>query len=344
MGNVLRLTGLLFLISLFTATPLLSGGVYVTVKDSTGRLVRVRTPVSRVVAMNSDVLEVLRALKAQGLVVGVFSEIDREKEFWGELAEKPRVGSWREADPEAIVSLRPDLVIAYSQNPGAELERRLAPFNIPVLRLDFYRVEAMEGEVTLLGRLLGHEEEATEFCNWYREKLEAIRNLLKQVKQRPRVYVESYTDYHTVAPGSGGHEMCVLAGGENIAAHLSVTYPRVTPEWVVTQNPDVIVKAVAWGGGYARSDPSFFNDRRKGIMDRAGWQHIKAVQTGRVHVIDSSIWTGPRAVIGIAYLVRWFHPEVSSAVNPEAWHREYLEVFQRVPYRGIYVSQQRELR
>ena len=314
-------------------------GASIAVKDSLGREVEVSLPVRRVVALNSDVLEVLRTLKAEDMVVGVFSEIVREREFWGDLVKKPKVGSWREADMEAIVALRPDIIIAYGRNPGPELERKMAAFNIPVLRLDLYKIDALEREVALLGRLLGREQEAQRFCTWHRNHLTLLQQRLARAQKAPLVYVESYTDYHTVAPGSGGHEICSLAGGKNIAAPLSIPYPRVTPEWVVTQDPEVIVKAAAWGDGYARRDPAAFNQRRDKIMNRPGWQHIRAVQTARVHVMDSAIWTGPRAIIGLAYLVRWFHPGLFPDLDPEKWHREYLEVFQGIPYRGVYVSQ-----
>jgi iron complex transport system substrate-binding protein len=132
--------------------------------------------------------------------------------------------------------------------------------------------------------------------------------------------------------------MCVLAGGRNIAAGLSIPYPRVTPEWVVSENPEVIVKAAAYGNGYALKDGAPFNRRRDAILRRKAWRHIAAVASGNVHVMDSAIWTGPRAIIGIAYMVRWIHPVLFFDLNPGVLHREYLETFQGVPYRGAFVS------
>lgn len=328
-----------FLLPLFLALNGICHGASITVLDSIGREVTVPLPVRRVVALNSDILEVLRCLKAEVMVAGVHSEVAREKEFWGELARRPKMGSWQEADMEAIVALRPDLVIAYSLFPGQELEKWMAKFGIPVLRLDCYKIDTLEREVAILGRLLGREQEAQGLLDWHRRHLEVLKKGLLKARETPSVYVEMYTNYRTVAPGSGGHEMCVLAGGRNIASGLSIPYPRITPEWVVSQDPEVIVKAMAWGGGYALGDPGPFNRCRRAIMDRPGWHHIKAVQAGRVHVMDSAIWTGPRAVIGMAYLARWFHPDLFPDLDPESWHREYLEAFQGVPYQGVYVSQ-----
>lgn len=313
-------------------------GASVAVEDALGRNVQVTLPIQRIVVLNSDVVEILRTLKAEDRVVGVFSEISREPEFWGDLVKKPKVGSWRDPDMEAIAALKPDLVIAYSRNPGPLLEQKMALFGIQVLRFDFYKVDTLEREVQVMGKLLKLEKEAARFCNWQRWYLSMFQEKIAGTSRRPAVYIESYTDYHAAGPGSGGHEMCVLAGGRNIAACLSIPYPRITPEWVVSRNPEVIVKAASHGNGYISPAPTAFNQRRDAILKRPAWHHIPAVSSGNVHVMDSAIWTGPRAIIGIAHMVRWMHPHLFRDFDPKAVHREYLETFQGVPYKGVYVS------
>jgi iron complex transport system substrate-binding protein len=311
----------------------------VTVEDCLGRPVAVRLPVRRLVALNSDIVEVARTLKAQACIVGVFSQIEREAEFWGDLARLPKVGSWRDPDPEAVAALAPDLVVAYGRNPGRAFEDKAAALGIRVLRLNLYEVDTLEREVRLLGRLLDRKAEAERFCAWHRRHLEMIASRLKKASKRPAVYVESYSDYHAAGPGSGGSRMCVFSGGRNIAADLKIAYPQITPEWVVSRNPEVIIKAASYGNGYSQSDAGIFNKRRDAILARPAWHHIPAVAMGRVHVMDASIWTGPRAVIGMAYICRWLHPALFADLDPGALHREYLETFQGVPYKGVYVSE-----
>lgn len=311
----------------------------VTVADCLGRQVAVRLPVRRLVALNSDILEVVRTLKAQACIVGVFSQIEREAAFWGDLARLPKVGSWNDPDPEAVAALAPDLVVAYGRNPGRAFEDKAEALGFQVLRLDLYQVDTLEREVRLLGRLLDREPEAARFCAWHRRHLEMIASRLQQAPRRPPVYVESYSDYHAAGPTSGANRMCVFSGGRNIAAGLEIAYPQITPEWVVSQNPEVIIKAASYGNGYGQSDAIGFNKRRDAIAARPAWHHIAAVSRGRVHVMDSAIWTGPRAVIGMAYMCRWLHPELFRDLDPEALHREYLETFQKVPFKGVYVSE-----
>lgn len=313
-------------------------GATMTVENPLGKTMQVSLPVRRIVALNSDILEVLRILKAQDLVVGVCSEVAREPEFWGALASRPKVGGWRTPNLEAIAELEPDLVIAYHRNPGREFDRRMAALGIQVLRLDFYRIEILEREVHILGRILDRQPQAARFCDWHSRHLGMIREKLAWSDDRPAVYIESYTDYHAAGPGSGGDEMCGLAGGRNIAAGFAIPYPQVTPEWVLSQNPDVIIKAATYGNGYSLKDSSPFNRRRDAILRRPAWHYIAAVATGNVQVMDSAVWTGPRALIGIAYMTKWFYPGLFQNLHPEELHKEYLETFQGVEYRGVFVS------
>lgn len=308
------------------------------VTDALGRQITVATPVRRIVALNSDALEILRTLKAQDRVAGVYAEIVREPFFWGRLIDRPRTGGWRRPNLEAIADLDPDVVLTYSRNPGEDFDRKMAALGIPVLRLDFYKLATLETEVREIGQLLGEEEAARAFCDWHAGHLALIRDRVTALSNHPAVYIESYSDLATVGPKSGAHEMCLMAGGRNIAAETVLPYPKVTPEWVVAQNPEIIVKAAAWGNGYQAMDAAFFNELRDAIMARPVWPTIPAVQTGRVHVMDSAIWTGPRALIGVAWMARWFYPERFADVDPNAWHADYLERFQNIAYQGVWVS------
>ena len=65
-------------------------------------------------------------------------------------------------------------------------------------------------------------------------------------EQKPTVFIEAkyngLGDIGTRGPGFASDELCVMAGGINIANDLDTTYPHVTREWVITENPDAIIK------------------------------------------------------------------------------------------------------
>jgi iron complex transport system substrate-binding protein len=309
----------------------------IRIQDATGQIVEVRLPVKKLAVLTSDALEVIRALKAEDLVAGVNTGIAEDPLFWPKLKNKPGVGSWRGADYELIVELNPDIVIGYARQPGQDMEKKLAPLGITVIRLDFYKIHSMVKEIEILGRILGKEQEARQLISWYQEKLNLIARESMPLRNRPDAYVENYSKYHTTGPGSGGHEMCVLARGHNIASNFSIPYPEITPEWVLAKNPHIIVKAAALSNCFAMIDRDPLKSVRDKIMARPAWDNIRAVQDGKVYVMASDIWTGPRAIIGISYMAKWFHPEVFKYLDPGKLHREYLEKFQGIKYQGVYV-------
>ncbi|MCD6295208.1 MAG: ABC transporter substrate-binding protein, partial [Deltaproteobacteria bacterium] len=279
-----------------------TAGKKITIEDANGCSMDVRLPVKGIVVLTSDALEVIRAIKAEGLVKGVNSGISKDPLFWPELKNQPSVGSWRNPNYELIAELNPDIVIGYAGRPGPVMERKLGSFGIQVVRLDFYKMLTLKSDVKILGQILNREKEARQLIAWYHKSQDFIQKGLEKIRCRPRVYVESYSKYHTTGPGSGGNEMCVLAGGCNIAEGFSIPYPEVSPEWVLVKNPQVIIKAAAVTNAYAATGSGALEKIGKEIMARPAWDNIRAVQEGRVYVMESSIWTGPRAIIGISYM------------------------------------------
>lgn len=315
-----------------------TAGKKITVKDASGCSIDVRLPVKGIVVLTSDALEVIRAIKAEGLVKGVNSGISKDPLFWPELKNRPGVGNWRNPNYELIAELGPDIVIGYAGRPGPVMEKKLGSFGIQVVRLDFYKLLTLEREVEILGKILNREKEAEQLIAWYAKNRKNIQERVKQLRRRPRVYVESYSKYHTTGPGSGGNEMCVLAGGRNVAEGFSIPYPEVSPEWILVKNPQVIIKAAAVANAYAATGAGPLKEIREEIAARPAWDNIRAVREGKVYVMEGSIWTGPRAIIGIGYMAKWFHPDMFKDFDPEGLHREYLERFQGIKYRGAFVD------
>ena len=304
--------------------------------DASGRQVRIKLPVRRMVVLNSDALEAVRILGAQDLVVGVYDRIPQAPHFWGKLAQLPVVGSWRDPDCEAIAALRPDLVLAYAYTPGPELNRKLEAMGITLLRLDFYKLATLTKEMALLGKVLDRPRRAAEFIAWQEGRLRMIQDFVVQAKTRPRVYMEGYSYMQAVGPGSSGFAMCLAAGGDPISAALSIPHPLISTEWLLRENPQVIVKVSNLMDSYDSSNPDGLRRIWQGMLARPGWQNLAAVRGGRVHVLAQDIWVGPGIIIGLAYLTKWFYPKVCRELRPHRLHRDYLARFQGLPMQGYF--------
>ncbi|MFP4475643.1 MAG: ABC transporter substrate-binding protein [Desulfatibacillaceae bacterium] len=309
----------------------------VVVQDATGREVELRTPIKRVVALNTDGIEVLRILGCVHLVVGTSSLAQKEPEFFPEIQGLPNVGKWNDPDAEAIVALRPDLVLCYGHSPGRTLETKVGGLGIQILRMDCYRPSTILDEVWALARVFGRESAARDYMDWARERKEAVRQCVERSGEQAVAYMEAYSDYKASGPGTAMDELCELAGGVNIARATGLQNAEVTTEWVLSCAPEVVVKAGSLKRAYGATSPEEIGGIHARMLARPGWETMPAAKNGRVHVLAAAIGPGPRAAVGLTYMATWFHPKACADLNPEAVHREYLERFQGLPLQGHHV-------
>lgn len=310
----------------------------ITFIDSLGRYVTFEKVPTKIVVLYSYAAEVMRVLGVEDKIIGISDSIAEDPLWWGDIAKKPIAGSMFRPSYEKIAALMPDVVILYERWPGPEAEEKIAPLGIKVVRIGLYRLETLASDIRALGLMFGKTKEADEYIRFYEEPLKVIKERMEKIKpeKRVRVYFESIDDWATHAPGSGGHEMVIAAGGINIAADQPVPHPRVSPEWVVERNPEVIIKWVSkmiTPHGYGVTDVEPMKKLREEIMGRPGLKATKAVETGRVYLLGVDI-KGPRMVVGIYHIAKWLYPDLFADLNPEALHKEIVERFHKLEFKG----------
>ena len=210
----------------------------------------------------------------------------------------------------------------------------------------------MQNNVMILGYLLDKRGEAEQFCDFYQEYIdEMIGGRLSEISEsdKQRVYLEHLGDNMAMTIGSSGHEICLAAGGMNIATDLpdlpEKQIVKVDPEWLIEENPDVIVKIVYCGKsglcGYGGDDPQEMKQLREELMNRSGWEGMTAVTTDRVYMIDRDLFGSTANFVSITYLAKWLYPDLFEDLDPEAFHQEYLTEYQRLDYdlseHGVFV-------
>jgi len=151
---------------------------------------------------------------------------------------------------------------------------------------------------------------------------ERIASLELSEGAEPRVFFEFKSPYKSASAESTFHKPIVQAGGINIAASQPISSPRLSSEWVVAQDPEVIVHRVS-GDDTLEEMCSL----REEIMSRPGLRELEAVEQGRVYVVKADVFLTVRYPVGLLYYARWFHPELFSDMDPQAVHREIVEHF-----------------
>ncbi|MGB9802404.1 ABC transporter substrate-binding protein [Desulfofundulus sp.] len=308
--------------------------------------VRVPCPPRRVVITGSYQAEILKALGQEKRVVGVYDYTKKNQAWLGYVTRVPSIGSAATPDVEKIISLKPDLVLEWAMKP--EIRSQLERAGIPVMKVYGYNQNFLANEIRTLGLIFQCPERAKAYADFIEKNWRMVSERTRKLRpnQRVKVYWESSMgDWMSTGPGSGGHTMIEWAGGKNITAPLCLANPKVTPEWVAAQNPEVVIKNVSADfGGLTKNGIGFEATRvtelaslRQQIMARSALKTTAAVKRKRVYMVSASIANGPQSSVGLCYIAKWLHPELFRDVNPEALHREMLKKFYGVELKGLWV-------
>ncbi|MDD1762308.1 MAG: ABC transporter substrate-binding protein [Methanothrix sp.] len=325
----------------------------ITILDWANRTVTVKEPVNSIVVCGSDPAVALRILGAMDKVIGVseFSQSTKtySQVFLPEFKSLPTVANG-EVDYEAVISLKPDVFISDVYVIPEGDEKKLP--GISVLKFDFYRARTIFNQIMTLGYVLGVEEKAQEYIDFCEPILKDIKGKTDAISsdKKTRVYLEAQGDYVTHSKmGASGYQI-ELAGGNNLAADMASRATgslEVDPEWVIKENPDIIVKMAGWNrdnttAGYETNDFKSMKALRDSILNRSELSKVKAIENGKVEILAYDITYNPDYVISVAYMAKLFYPELFRDLDPAAIHQEYLNTFHKslgwdVKKNGVFV-------
>ncbi|MDD4448457.1 MAG: ABC transporter substrate-binding protein [Methanothrix sp.] len=302
-----------------------------TLIDTANRTVTLKMPIKKIVAVTGDAAEAIRVLHATDKVVGVSVDTLDDATYLPDFSKMPSVGKWSEPDIEKILTLQPDLAISYMSAASKYLEPKLNGTGIPIVALDLYRADDLPAEMKMLGYIVGKTDDADKYLDFFYNITDAIQAKTSKLPadKKARVYLEGYADLKTYTKGKGGDLACTMAGGVNIASDLEGAYPEVESEWIMIQNPDVVVRLTSpteIACGYASDDSAGFASKRKEILARTGWNNITAVKDERVYMLLYEFGASPAVPVTIAYMAKWFYPDLFSDLNPKALHQQYLDL------------------
>jgi iron complex transport system substrate-binding protein len=324
----------------------------ITIIDALGREVTLEKPAERIACTHYSVDEIIKAVGAWDRVVARDGYISDEN-FYPGLDEIPAICPAKnpmDINYEKTIEARPDVLILPKfewYDTTDEITNTLEP-DIPVIFVDTLNPDTFCDTVQIIGKVVGNEEEAQEFIDFYSGIYDPIVAKTSQLapEERLNVFYKAFSDspeqiktYGKEMPG--GNEFFNAAGGRNIAGNLSFAYGEVDKEWVLEQDIDAIV-VMCWDKqypetfGYTVPNPKLAPEGAKKIRDEIMEQdvfaHTDAVKNKKVYLLHNELLSTPRHIIAIAYMAKWFYPEMFPDLDPEALHQEYLSRFMDTDY------------
>jgi iron complex transport system substrate-binding protein len=261
----------------------------------------------RIISASPSITEMLYALGAGARVAGVTSFCH----YPPEVREKPQIGTYLEPNMEAILALRPDLVVILEEH--GDLRTQLDRVGLQVMAIQHNDLAGIERSLLELGARLGDPEAGEREAAKVRDGLAEVRKKTAALPKRKTMFVIGRTpgtiqDLMVVGRGPFLNELIEAAGGANMFRDTIGFYPRIPREEIYAGAPEVIIDM----GEMAVTDGVTPAQKRAVVelWDRA-FPKLPAVRASRVYAVaeDHFVVPGPRVVQAARDLLRMIHPE-----------------------------------
>ncbi|MDD5336454.1 MAG: helical backbone metal receptor [Rhodoferax sp.] len=271
-----------WLLGCIAVSALLSAGAAqaLQVTDDRGVTVTLTQPPRRIVSLLPSLTETVCELGQCQRLVGV----DRYSDYPESVRALPQVGGGLDPNIEAIVALKPDLVLIATSSRAGE---RLQALGIQVLALEPKSHADVKRVLETIGQVL-EVPDAQRVWRAIDAALSAAAQSLSAKVKKSRVYFEVNGAPYAAGEASFIGETLTRLGVQNIVPASLGPFPQLNPEYVVRANPDVIMVG----------DRNF-----TGLQGRPGWAGISAIKAHRVCVFSAAqsdvvVRPGPRLAQG----------------------------------------------
>jgi iron complex transport system substrate-binding protein len=273
------------------------------VVDEAGRRVTIPADVRRIVSLAPNLTETIYALHAESKLAGDTDYCDVP----ADAKSKPHVGVPVSPSLEAIVALKPDLVLATAIN-RRETVDALERLGVTVYALDPHTVEDLIAGMARLADLIGAANEGRDLAARLHARLDALHTRLEKEPVRRVLFVVWDDPLISIGPRTFIADALHYAGAESVI-DSSQDWPHVSREAVVRARPEYIVFANDHGDESADSPAD--------LRARTEWRDLGAVKQGHITHVSAEIdRPAPALIDAIEELAKQLHP--GAFENPAA--------------------------
>jgi iron complex transport system substrate-binding protein len=243
--------------------------------------------VKRVVTLAPSLTDTVLALGAGDTLVGV-TRFDARPE----VARLKRVGGFTDPSVEAVLALKPQLVLVQPSPGNRRAVETLAELGTPVLAVPLTSIADVRTALLEIGRVLGRGAEAEKQVREIDRVRAEVRARASKQKPPRVLFVYGFDPLVVAGPGSFAHELLRDAGATNAADKADSAYPVYSVEAAVRAKPDVVIDA---------SDTSVGREKLAALpgLKQARWVKVRS---------EALMQPGPRLAEGLKELYRLLYP------------------------------------
>lgn len=253
----------------------------------------------RVVSLNPTTTELLFALGAESRLVAR----SRWDTFPADAERIPAIGDGIRPNIEAVVAMRPTLVLLYATPDNRAAADALARAGIRTMALRVDRIAQWHLLVQRLGVALGVEPSARAVRDSVQRTLDRVRARTEPLPARPTV-VWPVWDTPPMVIGGGSYldELITIAGGVNVFHDRREPSLAVSMEDIVRRAPMHVIVSTQQAASY---------------RTRSGWRALPAVRDGRFILENPDVTGRPSVTMGMAavQLAKALHPQLADSLE-----------------------------
>lgn len=226
---------------------------------------------NRVVILDPAVIEMFYLLEAEDKIVGI-ANMERSK-IWPEEKVKTleSVGTFSKPSLEKIISLKPDLVIT-SFHTTEELNNGLKSNGIETKQYRANSIESIFKNYEEVAKIVEKENIAKKHIEEKNKKINEIKEILKEEKKG--LFILSANPLMAFGNNTLPNDILKLLNIKNIATSLEGASPVVTPEYIIKENPEIILTLLKNPDEIEKANPNL--------------KDVDAIKNKKVIVLDSS--------------------------------------------------------
>lgn len=244
--------------------------------DDLGQQVKLKGDIQKIVSLvptNSEMVCLLDCARLKG-----GTRYDRFPEELVKRVKEKKIeilGGGFDPNLEKIVEIGPDLILT----DGPSQQRVVLPLKrmgYPVLSLHPQDIEGIQRDFLLLGEILDQEVRAKKIVEDVKKGLKEIKQKTREKKAK-RAYLQTWPDpMITVGKGSISQRLLSLAGGVNVFEDMPFDSGKVSVEWIIQRNPEVLI--------FVGKQEAFV----KKTLKLPQWRQIDAVKNHHICFIDEA--------------------------------------------------------
>jgi vitamin B12 transport system substrate-binding protein len=235
----------------------------------------------RVVSLAPSMSEIMLELGAEARLVGVLDGGERPAALVG----LPSVGRYGQVQLEALLALKPDLLLLWPDSVPAAQRAQLESFGIALYVGEPHNLEQLAEQFAEIGQRVGFAVRGRQLSEQFRERLAALRQRYRRETPLPVFYQVWHEPLYTLGGGQIVSDALQLCGARNVFADLQLPAPQVNVEAVLGRAPEVILGGSEEELQHWRAWPQLPAVRREQLwvvpdkgLERPSFQMLKATE------------------------------------------------------------------